>query len=326
MKFAKAKWSRQAKWTTYNVNSIIRRTIYRGFETNRKKVAKRKLRTGKSEYVWNDEAKIQTRESPHLRVVPDALWYRANEVVDGRRIKHRPARGDAHPLSGTARNRRGLLSGGVFICGICGSAMYSHGKKDGTFRCSGATKGECWNRGYCLREQFFPAILEAVVNEVLSLEGVRSAVLARVRELHETGGSVAAELKRLDKDEKRLVAALERERELAMVRARHEEVREQAGRKGKLPTAAKLLEHLEAAKGQLLGDEGKTYKEIAKECDLTKYHMENCARITRLMEEAGLPEPYSRLTEKPDHVPQWCSNHWLEAGRRKGGGRRRRAG
>ena len=23
--FAKAKWSRQAKWTTYNVNSIIRR-------------------------------------------------------------------------------------------------------------------------------------------------------------------------------------------------------------------------------------------------------------------------------------------------------------
>ena len=33
--------------------------------------------------------------------------------------------------------------------------------------------------------------------------------------------------------------------------------------------------------------EGKTYKAIAKELDLTKYHMENCARITRLMEEAG---------------------------------------
>ena len=25
IKFAKEKWSRQAKWTTYNVNSIIRR-------------------------------------------------------------------------------------------------------------------------------------------------------------------------------------------------------------------------------------------------------------------------------------------------------------
>ena len=441
IKFAKAKWSRQAKWTTYNVNSIIRRTIYRGFETNRKKVAKRKLRSGKSECVWNDEDKIQTRESPHLRIVSDALWYRANEVVDGRRVFKEPVRGAGHPLRGTTRQRRGLLSG-VFTCGICGSPMYSHGKKDGVFRCSGAAKGECWNRGYCMRERVFPAVLEAVVNEVLSLKGIRDAVLARVRELHTTGGSVGPALKQLDKDEKRLVAAIERlstaieegdgalaslaprladrERELAMVRARRDEVREQAGRKGKLPSDAKLLEHLEAVKGQLLGDEAraavilrqlldgpirvipymridgkrvvprleftlnlvgalppvmagplmlvgqggegdeagppamfkrtllvnafaepdlvrharlivarrlacKTYKEIAKECEHTKYHMENCARITRLMEAAGLPEPYCQLTEKPDHVPQWCSKHWLKAGERKGGGRRRKA-
>jgi hypothetical protein len=42
------------------------------------------------------------------------------------------------------------------------------------------------------------------------------------------------------------------------------------------------------------------------------------------MEEAGLPEPYHRLTEKPDRVPQWCSKHWLKVGDRKGGGKRRR--
>jgi hypothetical protein len=53
--------------------------------------------------------------------------------------------------------------------------------------------------------------------------------------------------------------------------------------------------------------------------------MENCAAIVRLMEAAGLAEPYRRLTEKPDHVPQWCSKHWLKSGDRKGGGRRRRA-
>jgi hypothetical protein len=70
---------------------------------------------------------------------------------------------------------------------------------------------------------------------------------------------------------------------------------------------------------------GKTYKKIAKELDLTGYHMENCAAIVRLMEAAGLAEPYRRLTEKPDHVPQWCSKHWLKAGERRGGGRRRRA-
>ncbi|MFM8433716.1 MAG: recombinase family protein, partial [Planctomycetia bacterium] len=395
IKFAKAKWARQAKSTAANVNAIIRRTIYRGFETNRKKVSKRKLRTGKSEYVWNDEDKIQTRESPHLRIVSDHLWYKANEVVD---------------------KRRGLLAG-VFACGCCGSPMYSYGKKDGYFRCSAAVSGVCWYRGCCMRERAFPAVLEAVVNEVLSLDGARDAVRARVRELHEQGGSVAAELKKLDKEEKKLVAAIERlsaaveggdgalaslmsrlaerERELAIVQSRRREVEEQASKKEKLPSVAKLLEHLEAVRGQLLGDEnraavilrqlldepirvvpfmridgkrvvprfeftinlvaalppavaaslrqaagdeaatepvamlkrtlmvntfdepqlvkharvivegrleGKTYKEI----DLTDYNMENCAAITRLMEAAGLPEPYRRLTDKPDHVPQWC--------------------
>ena len=71
--------------------------------------------------------------------------------------------------------------------------------------------------------------------------------------------------------------------------------------------------------------EGKTYNEIAKELDLTDYNMENCAAIRRLMEAAGLPEPYRRLTEKPGRVPQWCSKPWLKAGERKGGGKRRRA-
>ena len=68
-----------------------------------------------------------------------------------------------------------------------------------------------------------------------------------------------------------------------------------------------------------------TYKLIAKELCLTEYHMENCARITRLMEQVGLPEPYRRLAEKPDHVPQWCSKRWLKAGDRKTGGKRGRA-
>ena len=69
--------------------------------------------------------------------------------------------------------------------------------------------------------------------------------------------------------------------------------------------------------------EGHTYKQIAEECGLSKYHMENCARITRLMEAAGLPEPYRRLTDKRDEVPRWCRKHWLKPGDHKGGGRRR---
>jgi hypothetical protein len=130
----------------------------------------------------------------------------------------------------------------------CGSPMYSYGKQDGHFRCSSAVSGNCWYRGYRMRERAFPAVLEAVVNEVLSLDGVRDTVLARVRELHEQGGSVAAELKKLDKEEKKLGSAIERlsaavesgdgslasltsrladrERELAIVRSRRREVEE----------------------------------------------------------------------------------------------------
>ncbi|MFN7811305.1 MAG: hypothetical protein ACK5SI_01415 [Planctomycetia bacterium] len=52
--------------------------------------------------------------------------------------------------------------------------------------------------------------------------------------------------------------------------------------------------------------------------------MENCPEIVRLMEAAGLMALYRRLTEKPDHVPQWASEHWPKAGNRKSGGCRRR--
>jgi len=378
---------------------------------------------------------VETRQSEHLRIVSDAVWYKANEVVDKRRVFQKPVRGAGHPLRGTTRQRRGLLSG-VFVCGICGSQIYSYGKTNGSYRCSAAARGKCWNRVYCMRERVHPAVIEAVANEVLSLDGVRDAVLARVRELHATGGSVTAELKSIDREEKKLLAAIERlstaiesgdgtlasrtsrlkdrEQDLVIVRSRRQELEEQMGRKAPLPTAAKLLEHLEAVKGQLLGDEaraavilrqllagpirvipyvridgkrvvprlefelnlvaavppgvadvlhraeqgaveppamfkktllvnvfhepdlvrharviverrlqGETYKQIAKDLNLTEYHMENCAKIVKLMEAAGLSEPYSRLTEKPDHVPQWCSKHWLKAGHRKTGGRRR---
>lgn len=70
---------------------------------------------------------------------------------------------------------------------------------------------------------------------------------------------------------------------------------------------------------------GRTYKEIALQFGLTEYHMENCPEIVRLIEAAGLMALYCRLTEKPDHVPQWASEHWLKAGNRKSGGCRRKA-
>jgi hypothetical protein len=440
--FAKASWARQAKWTAGNVNAIIRRTIYRGFETNRKKVAKRKLRTGKSEYVWNDEDKIQTRVSEHLRIVPDWLWYKANEVVDRRRVFKKPVRGAGHPLRSTTRDRKGLFSQ-ILVCGVCGEPMYSYGAKSGDYRCSASAKGKCWNRAYCMRERMQPAVLATVADAVLSLDGAREALLARVAQLHKQGGPAAAELKALEKEQRKLEAAVERlgaaiedgegavaslstrlaarEKDLAVVRSRLEELSKRAGHGEKLPGPAALLRHLESVKDGLGGDEGraavilrslldgpirvvpfmridgkkvvprleftlklvgalppamagalhgdggasseaepvgaaatvlrrsfcldvffqpqlvrhatlileqrrqgKTFKAIAAELGMTDYHMENAARIVKLMEEQGLTDPYTRLTEKPEKVSRWCSRHWLKAGERKSGGRRRK--
>jgi hypothetical protein len=64
---------------------------------------------------------------------------------------------------------------------------------------------------------------------------------------------------------------------------------------------------------------GRPNKEIAKEFDHTASNMEKCAKIVKLREAAGLAEPYSRLTEKPDHVPQWCSKHGEDDPRGIGG-------
>jgi hypothetical protein len=220
--------------------------------------------------------------------------------------------------------------------------MYSFGKTDGSFRCSASATGKCWNRVYCMRERVYPAVLEAVVKEVLSLDGVRGAVLARVKELHEKGGAVAAEFKTLYREEKRLLAAIERlsaavERgdvALASLTSRRP-LRQAAAAADERPVMferslvvnayaePQLVKHARVIVERRLA--GKTYKAIAQELDLTNYHMEKCAAIVRLMESAGLAEPYRRLTEKPDHVPQWCSKHWLKAGDRKGGGKRRRA-
>jgi hypothetical protein len=53
---------------------------------------------------------------------------------------------------------------------------------------------------------------------------------------------------------------------------------------------------------------------VAEELDLTKDNLQHSARVTKVMEAAGLPEPCRRLTEKPGRVPQWCSKHWLRSG------------
>lgn len=273
IKFPKAKNSHKPEWTAGNVISLLRRPIYRGEEVFRTKYSKRELRTGRSKLVWNAKNAVLTRKSEHLRMVSDWLWYQANTVIDRRCTLLHPKRGAEHPLAGKPRDSRKLLST-LFVCGICGGPMHAEGRNEGGYRCANSKRYACWNRATCLRDQAHPAILGKVVDALMSVAGVRDRLVARVQELHATGGDIAAERQSLESEGRRLAASIEniglaiergggsieslaerladRERQLKLVRSRLEELASRESQRAELPTPEAILGHLEALRVDLL--------------------------------------------------------------------------
>jgi hypothetical protein len=280
--------------------------------------------------------------------------------------------------------------------------MYSYGAKNGDYRCSASAKGKCWNRAYCMRERMQPAVLATVVDAVLSLVEAREALLARIAELHQQGGPAAAKLKALEKEQRKLEAAVERlgaaieggegavaslstrlaarEKDLAVVRSRLEELSKRAGRDEKLPEPAELLWHLESVKDGLGSDEGRAAvilrslldgpirvvpfmridsKKVVPRLEFalklvgalppamagalhgdggasseaepvgaaaTALHRSFCLDVffqPQLVRHATLILE-QRRQGRTFKVSRWCSRHWLKAGERKSGGRRRK--
>jgi DNA invertase Pin-like site-specific DNA recombinase len=271
--FPKAKNSQKPEWSAGNVTSLLRRPIYRGEEVFRTKFSKRELRTGRSKLVWNTADGVLTRKSEHLRMVSDWLWYRANAVIDRRCTRLHPPRGPEHPLAGKPRDSRKLLST-LFVCGICGGLMHAEGRNEGGYRCANAKVYACWNRATCLRAQAHPAILRQVIDALMSVAGVRDRLVARVQELHATGGDIAAERRSLESEARKLTTSIEniglaiergagsidslaerlggRERELKLVRSRLEELASREGQRAALPSPEELLGHLESLRADLI--------------------------------------------------------------------------
>ena len=273
IRFPKAKNSQKPEWTAGNVISLLRRPIYRGEEVFRTKYSKRELRTGRSKLVWNAKNAVLTRKSEHLRMVSDWLWYRANTVIDRRCTRLHPKRGAEHPLTGKPRDSRKLLST-LFVCGICGGPMHAEGRNEGGYRCANSKRYTCWNRATCLRAQAHPAILRQVVDALMSVTGVSDLLVARVQELHATGGDIAAERRSLESEARKLTTSIEniglaiergagsidslaerlagRERELKLVRSRLEELASRESQRAELPSPEELLGHLESLRVDLI--------------------------------------------------------------------------
>jgi hypothetical protein len=152
--------------------------------------------------------------------------------------------------------------------------MHAEGRNEGGYRCANAKVYACWNRATCLRAQAHPAILRQVVDALMSVAGVRDRLVARVQELHATGGDIAAERRSLESEARKLTTSIEniglaiergagsidslaerlagRERELKLVRSRLEELSSRESQRAALPSPEGLLGHLESLRAELI--------------------------------------------------------------------------
>jgi DNA invertase Pin-like site-specific DNA recombinase len=114
--------SKLKEWTEETVKSLIRKTLYRGWDTFRITVSTKQLSTGKRKAQDAKSGQWLTRDMPQLRIVSDELWYQANAAIDDRRPCRDFPSGPENPLFGTPRDSRSLLTT-LFKCGVCGAPI-----------------------------------------------------------------------------------------------------------------------------------------------------------------------------------------------------------
>ena len=273
IKFSKGPHGQKPEWSATNVIELIRRLDYRGEQTFRKKISKQQLTTGRSKVVTNSADAVLTRQVSHLRIVSDHVWYEANTAIDRRRTRLPGPNGADHPLAGKSRDSRSMLAT-IFVCGICGGAMHGEGRNEGGYRCSRAKNYECWNRTTCIRDQVHDAVSTAVVRAVMSLADCREQLVARVLEMHASGGDLVASQRALQSEESKLNGSIAniclaierggdgidslverltiRERELKVVRSRLAELTFRTQDRKPPPTADDILRHLESLQSGLV--------------------------------------------------------------------------
>ncbi len=205
--FQKSSNASSEVWTAKNVIALIRRTDYRGHQTFRKIISKKKRVTGERRAARNDSDKVLTRDMPQLRIVSDALWYQANKAIDDRDSRPGRPRGAEHPLAGIPRNSRGPLSN-IFCCGCCHGKMYAEGRTG--YRCSQIHRGRCWNRATALQDATHRWLGETIARKLLSLDDCLDRLLDKVREFFADQGHRATRRAELLEKKQSLEVGLER--------------------------------------------------------------------------------------------------------------------
>jgi hypothetical protein len=174
--------AKTSEWSEPNVLALIKNTIYRGEQRYRYTVVQKKRGSGEHLQVRNDPSAVLIRPMPHLRIVPDWLWYQANQAIQNRRTRGAIPTGKNHPLAGIPRDSRGPLAG-IMHCAPCGGKMIVDGRREGGYRCRNARKGTCWNKASPLRSLVHAQLSKAIAEQLLALDGVLDALVAHVQGL-----------------------------------------------------------------------------------------------------------------------------------------------
>lgn len=170
------------EWNIDALYRMIRNTLYRGVEEHGSSKTIRKFSGARPEQIQRDPSEVRRREMPHLRIVQDGPWIRANAWIDERTRKKVSVRGDGHPLKGIPRESRKPLSR-IFVCGRCEQIMWAEGRNEGGYRCSSARKRECWNRATSLSDLTHARIGAAIADQLLKDRAILDAQVESIRKL-----------------------------------------------------------------------------------------------------------------------------------------------
>ena len=205
------------EWNEKNVIALIRRTDYRGVQSFRDTVSKKKYRSGKRSQVANDADEVLVREKPECCIVSDFLWFRANGAIDARISRDSTPSGAEHPLWGVPRDSRMPLSQ-ILVCGICGERLHVIGTNG--YRCRNTTKRarpgtRCWNRASTKCEVAHAAIQQALHQQLVLLRepNVQTSTISAVERLLVDDATTAADRgdrrRQLEEKQRTLADALE---------------------------------------------------------------------------------------------------------------------
>ena len=146
---------------------------------------------------------------PHLRIVSDELWARANAAIDARRPRSEYPSGLENPLYGVPRDSRTLL-GTLLKCGICGAPLHKGGRGGSAYFCSAAKNRKCWNKATAEHELIENAVKQVVREQLRSIDNVVDQFLRQLTLLIGDRESLRCRLKALTEKQQQLKVRIQR--------------------------------------------------------------------------------------------------------------------